>query len=113
MPKIVNVEISAGICGFVTQVCAEDKTGYKASFRLDSECPNWKKVDEILGGKELNMMTELFKDRETGTLNSQVLEVSLNTIPHVSCPVISGILKALEVSVGLALPKDAAIIFKD
>ena len=64
------------------------------------------------GGKELDMMTELFKDKKTGTLNSQVLEVSLKMIPHISCPVISGILKALEVSVGLALPKDAAITFK-
>ncbi|MCK5517228.1 MAG: hypothetical protein KAI39_10165 [Desulfobulbaceae bacterium] len=111
MHKIVNVEIFGGICGFVTTVHAEDKSGYKASFRLDSECPNWRKVDEILGGKTLNMMTELFKDKKTGTLNSQVLDVSLKTIPHVSCPVISGILKALEVSVGLALPKDATITF--
>ena len=109
---MVNVEISRGICGFTTMVHAEDKTGYKASFRLESDCPNWKKVDDILGGKELNMMTELFKDKKTGILNSQVLDISLKTIPHVSCPVISGILKALEVSVGLALPKDAAIIFK-
>lgn len=109
---MVNVEIYGGICGFTTLVHAEDKTGYKASFRLKTECPNWKKVDEILGGKELNMMTELFKDKKTGALNSQVLEVSLKTIPHVSCPVISGILKALEVSVGLALPKDAFITFK-
>jgi len=112
MNKMVNVEIFAGICGFSTNVYAEDKTGYKAVFRLESECPNWKKVDEILGGKELNIMTELFKDKKTGTLNSQVLEVSLKTIPHVSCPVISGVLKALEVSVGLALPKDATITFK-
>jgi len=110
---MINVEISAGICGFVTMVHAEDKTGYKASFRLESECPNWQKVDEILGGKELNMMAELFKDKKTGVLNSQVIDVSLTTIPHVSCPVISGILKALEVSVGLALPKDAAITFKN
>ena len=110
---MINVEISAGICGFVTMVYAEDKTGYKASFRLESECPNWQKVDEILGGKELNMMTELFKDKKTGVLNSQVIDVSLKTIPHVSCPVISGILKALEVSVCLALPKDAAITFKN
>ena len=109
---MVNVEITGGICGFTTQVFAEDKTGYKASFRLESDCPNWKRVDAILGGKELNMMTELFKDKKTGTLNSRVLDVSLKTIPHVSCPVISGILKALEVSVGLALPKDAAITFK-
>ncbi len=110
---MINVEIYGGICGFTTMVHAEDQTGYKASFRLESECPNWKKVDEILGGKVLNMMTELFKDKNTGILNSQVLEVSLNTIPHVSCPVISGILKALEVSAGLALPKDASIVFKE
>ena len=112
MPKMVNVEISGGICGFTTRVHAEDHTGYMASFRLDSDCPNWKKVDDILGGKVLNMMTELFEDKKTGTLNSQVLSVSFKTIPHVSCPVISGILKALEVSAGLALPKDAAITFK-
>ena len=113
MQKIVNVKISAGICGFDTIVHAEDQTGYRASFRLDTECPNWKKVDQILGGKELNIMTELFKDKKTGTLNSQVLAVSLKTIPHVSCPVTSAILKALEVSVGLALPKDATITFID
>lgn len=110
---MVNVEISSGICGFTTIVYAEDQTGYKASFQLESECPNWKKVNNILGGKILNVMTELFKEKATGTLNSQVLDISLRTIPHVSCPVISGILKALEVSVGLALPKDAAIKFKE
>jgi hypothetical protein len=80
---------------------------------LESQCPNWKKVDEILGGKALDVMGELFKNRSTGNLDSQVLEVSLKTIPHVSCPVVSGLLKALEVSVGLALPKDATIQFKD
>lgn len=109
---MVNVEINGGICGFITMVHAEDKTGYNASFRLKTDCPNWKKVDAILGGKELNIMTELFKDKKTGTLNSQVLDISLKTIPHVSCPVISGILKALEVCVGLALPRDATITFK-
>jgi hypothetical protein len=57
------------------------------------------------------MMTELFKDKKTGILHSQVLDISLKTIPHVSCPVISGLLKALEVSVGLALPRDASIRF--
>ncbi len=109
---MTKIEVTAGICGFTTIVNAEDKGGYKAFFRLESECQNWKKVDDLLGGKELNMMTELFKNKTTGTLNSEVLDISLKTIPHVSCPVISGILKALEVSVGLALPKDATILFK-
>jgi Family of unknown function (DUF6951) len=109
---MVTVEITGGICGFTTLVHAEDKTGYKASFQLESQCPNWNKVNDVLGGKELNIMTELFKNKKTGTLDSQVMDVSLKMIPHVSCPVISGLLKALEVSAGLALPKDARITFK-
>lgn len=107
-----KVEVTAGICGFTTIVHAEDRGSYTACFRLESDCPNWKKVNDVLGGEELNMMTELFKDRATGAVNSRVIDTSLKMIPHVSCPVISGILKALEVSVGLALPKDAAIQFK-
>lgn len=108
---MTQIEISAGICGFTTTVRSEDKGGYKAVFQLESDCPNWKAFNKDLGGEEINVMTELFKD-QTGTVNSQVLELALKTIPHVSCPVISGLLKALEVSVGLALPKDAAILFK-
>ena len=110
---MATVEIKSGICGFTTVVRAEDKGEYRAVFRLESECPNWEKVNEILGGKALDVMGELFKNKATGNLDSQVLGVSLKSIPHVSCPVISGLLKALEVSVGLALPRDATIQFKD
>jgi hypothetical protein len=109
---MTEVKITAGVCGFTTVVRSEDKGGYKAAFQLESDCPNWNSVDEILGGEEINVMTELFKDRQTGTVNSRILDLALKTIPHVSCPVISGLLKALEVSVGLALPRGAAIEFK-
>lgn len=109
---MTQVEVTAGICGFTTVVRSEDKGGYKAAFQLESQCANWNQFNEILGGEEINVMTELFKDRQTGTVNSRVLDLALKTIPHVSCPVIAGLLKALEVSVGLALPKDAAIVFK-
>jgi hypothetical protein len=51
-------------------------------------------------------------DKDTRTLNSRVLGVSLDTIPHVSRPVISRTLKALEVTVGLVSPRDANIRFK-
>ena len=109
---MTKVKIFAGICGFTTLVQGEDKGGYKAIIEIKSECPNWKRVNEVLGGREIHVMGELFKDKKTGTLNSQVLEVALGTIPHVSCPVISGVLKTLEVTVGLALPKDASITFE-
>jgi hypothetical protein len=110
---MINVDINAGICGFTTRVSAEKTSGYKGTFSLDSQCPNWQKVAESFADSEIDMMTELFKDKESGKVNSRIISTALSTIPHVSCPVISGILKALEVSVGLALPKDASIKFID
>ena len=108
---MTEVNIFAGICGFNVVVKGKDKGGYTAELSIESECPNWSKVNEILGGEDIQVMKELFKDKKSGTLNSRVLEVAYSTIPHVSCPVISGVLKTLEVSVGLALPEDAAITF--
>lgn len=108
---MTKVEINAGICGFKTVVTVEDKDDYMAVFQLDSQCPNWKKVNNSLGGQEISVMGELFKGGD-GKVHSKVIDTALATIPHVSCPVISGILKALEVGVGLALPKDADISFK-
>ncbi len=43
---------------------------------------------------------------------TRVTAEGMGGYPHVSCPVISGVLKTLEVSVGLALPGDVAITFK-
>lgn len=108
---MTEVKIFAGICGFNTLVQGKDRGGYTAELSIESECPNWSKVNEIIGGEELQVMKELFKDKNSGSLNSRVLEVAYATVPHVSCPVISGVLKTLEVTVGLALPKDAAISF--
>lgn len=110
---MTKVSIQAGICGFTTVVTAEKKENYTGAFQLTSECPNWTKLNEILGGKEIDMMKELFKDRETGVVSSLVIETALKHIPHVSCPVMSGILKAMEASVGLALPKDSTIHFTE
>ena len=108
---MTKIEVFAGICGFTTNIETEDKGNYTAAFTIKSQCPNWNKVNEILGGQDLNVMKELFKDKATGEVNSQVINTTLKTIPHVSCPVLSGLLKSLEVSVGLALPKDATITF--
>ncbi len=108
---MVKVQITAGVCGLSTVVMADKGEGYEASFQLDSQCPHWKKVDELLGGTPLNMLVELFGDKKTGEVHSQVIDTALKTIPHISCPVIAGVLKALEVSAGLALPQDATIRF--
>jgi hypothetical protein len=108
---MTKVKVYAGICGFTTIIEAEDQGAYQAVIKINSQCQNWTKVNETLDGKPLDAMQELFKNKDTGRVDSEFIDLSLTMIPHVSCPVISGVLKALEVSVGLALPKDAEIRF--
>ena len=108
---MIQVNITAGICGLSTVVTASKGNGYEASFQLESQCSNWKKVNDQLGGQPIDMMKELFRDWESGEIRSRVIDTALSTIPHISCPVTAGILKALEVSAGLALPQDASIHF--
>jgi len=103
----IVLEVFAGICGFTTIIEAKPEEGYKSVLSLSTECLNYKKVAEALGNEPLNVMDELFKKG-----GSKVLEACRNNVPHVSCPVPAAILKALEVSAGLALPKDPKITFK-
>ena len=43
-------------------VIATKEDGYEASFQLESQCPNWEKVNAKLGGQPIDMMAELFRD---------------------------------------------------
>ena len=103
---MTELEIIAGICGHKTTVKVEDQKKFMATAVIESTCPNYKKVAKLLEGKQFDLMQELFKKGE-----SQVLNACQGIVPHVSCPVPSAILKALEVGVGLALPADASITF--
>lgn len=102
-----ELEVFAGICGFTTTIKIKPEPGYMATLSLESQCPNYKKVAAALGTEPLNVMDELFKKGQ-----SKVLGACKGNIPHVSCPVPAAILKALEVGVGLALPRDPKITFK-
>jgi hypothetical protein len=64
---------------------------------------------EKLGEKVQTMdMMDVFKK----ILDNPVYRQGSICLRHVSCPVPSGILKALEVEAGLALPKDVKIVFE-
>ena len=103
---MTKVEIFSGICGFTTRIEVEEKEKYVATCKMEGQCPNCTKVAAILGEGPLNVMDELFRKGQ-----SKVMEACRANLPHISCPVPAGILKALEVGVGLALPADASIKF--
>ena len=103
---MTKVEVFSGICGFTTRIEVEETEKYVAILRMEGECPNCSKVAAILAEGPLNVMNELFRKGQ-----SKVIETCRANLPHISCPVPAGILKALEVSTKLALPADASIKF--
>lgn len=101
------LEVNAGVCGFTTIITAEAGEKYTAKCTLETGCPNLKKVNEVLSADSLDVMTELFSKGQ-----SKVIATCSQTLPHVSCPVPAAILKALEVSAGLALEANPTFEFK-
>ncbi len=101
---MTKVIINSGICGFSTVVIAEQGPVKKVRITLESECEMVQKMNKDL--TELDLRTAF-----TNHINNPVYRCAAQCLKHVACPVPSGILKALEVELGLCLPKDASILF--
>ena len=97
------VTINAGVCGFTTTVTADSEEMFKATLKIETNCPNIAKMAEEL--TEINPFEEIGPKGEKSNIRK-----SFETHgKHGACPVPSGMVKALEVAAGLALPKDVSI----
>jgi hypothetical protein len=99
---MAQVEIHPGICGCVTQATAELVGEDVVRLRLESTCGKVQKMAEELA--DLPLMETL-----APILRNPVHQAADRQQLHASCPVPAGLLKAVEVAAGLALPKDAQI----
>jgi hypothetical protein len=97
-----KVTIMAGVCGFETHVAAECN-GDRCQLSIDSQCGNIKKLAEQLTS------VDPWREISLQGQGPEVLAAAAATCPHAACPVPAGIIKAIEVAAGLALPKDATI----
>ena len=99
---MAKVVIDPGICGFIAEVVAtmDDEM---CSLEIKCDCEPIQKMATEL--KEVDPMVEIGFFRE-GPLTLRMFAAHC---PHPSCPIPAGILKAVEVAAGLALPKDASI----
>ena len=97
-----RAEIFSGICGFTTLVDAHME-GEACALEIQSDCKSVQRLGEAL--TQVDPMREISK-RGDGPLTWQL---SRQFCPHTACPVSSGIIKAVEVAAGLALPADATI----
>ncbi|MCU0507697.1 MAG: hypothetical protein MUC34_04710 [Anaerolineae bacterium] len=100
---MAKAEIDAGICGFKTTCIATKnadgtihlavESGCKAVMKLAEQFENVEPIKEVFWRKSL----------------PGIYQATPQCLSHPACPVPSGILKAIEVEAGFALPKDASI----
>ncbi len=100
---MAKVTVDAGICGFTTTITTTSDDGSIVAISYESECPHVIKAKDEL--TNVDAYEELFrKPAETA-----VYQALAKHLPHVTCPLYSGFLKAVEVAAGMALPKDVSM----
>jgi hypothetical protein len=100
------VKVDAGVCRFKTKIKVK-KTGQNTcKVTIESDCPAVKKVAQELSECNIGELKKSFVD-------SIVYNICAKYLKHVTCPVPTAILKAVEVGFGLALPKDVYIEIKE
>ena len=102
MRGIVNV--MSGICGMITEIRAtSDDKSKMVNLEINTRCESIQKLADNL--KTVNPIEEI-SFRGDGP---KTLRMAAKHCKHTACPVPSGIVKAVEVASGLALPQDASI----
>ncbi len=108
---MARTHIFSGRCGYSTDVEAtrlETDNGDRVRLAITSDCNACRRLAQLL--TEVDPIREITY-RGQGPL---VLSLAAKTLTHTACPVPSGIIKAIEVAAGLALPLDASIqVFAD
>ena len=99
---MTTIELAPGICNFQTTITCETVPGDVAKICLETDCPNWSKVADQI--EPVDPIFGLFKPYpEIGVV------ALMAQIPHASCPMVSAILKAIEIEANLALPADVTM----
>jgi len=100
---VAKAEIDAGICGFQTTCVATKNEDGTIQLEIESGCKAVMKLADQL--QNVEPYKEVFWRRSLPS----IYELAPKCLSHPACPVPSGIIKAIEVEAGLALPKDVSI----
>lgn len=104
-PDITRVEVKPGICGFSCVIEAQRKAYRHVSIHImDSAC---KQVQHLTKTVKDIKLKELF----TPITRNPVYVSAWRAGCHPSCPIPMAVLKAAEVAMDMALPRDVVIKF--
>lgn len=104
---MTTVEINPGVCGFVTKVTAESEDGLTVKVHAASGCESVRDMMKDLGDV-FDSFEVCLKKPGDGVFYKYASE---HFPVHCGCPIISGIIKAVEAECNLALKKDVSIKF--
>jgi len=102
---MTKVVVEAGICGFSITVEVVRLSARKVRVSVASECDIVREMNNQLGELE-------WQDALKPLADSPVYKSAFEHIKHPACPVLVAIGKAIEVEVGVALPRDVVIRFE-
>lgn len=96
--------VEAGICGMSARIKATSTDQFgPVTLEMESDCPHIAKLAEEL--TEVSPFDEIAFRGE----GPKTLRLAAKHCKHAACPVPAGIIKAIEVASGMALPKEAKI----
>lgn len=101
----VSVRVDPGICGFVCTIKVR-REGREVSLDIQSACEQIQKLRPCVG--RLSM-----KDLFLPHTKNPVFLCAERARCHVACPIPVSLVKAAEVALGLALPRDATLTFEN
>ncbi len=102
---MAKAEIHPGICGLRTTVeaRADEDDPRRVHLIIESECKAVQRLAATL------TEVDAFKEFSYRGEGPEVLQLSPKCLSHPACPVPVGIIKAVEIAAGLALPSDVTI----
>ena len=100
---MTRAEVYSGVCGFTTTIDATTDGLRCVLLTIESRCEAIQRL-----ARELDHV-DPFREITFGNGGPQTLRLAAECQCHTACPVPAGIIKAVEVEAGLALPADATI----
>lgn len=105
---MVRVDVSAGACGYTATIVVSQVDDKHVRVVIHSECEQITAMNADLAILQWKGKGHEVFRRVT---DSAVYQSACRHIRHTDCPIPAAILKAIQVEVGIALPRDVTIKF--
>ncbi len=105
---MTKLRVEPGVCGLTAVITAESEDGMTATVTIESQCGRIQKLAEGME-EEIDAYSVCMPSPGQKPFPAQLFEE--NGL-HPACPVVSGIVKAIEAECGLALKKDVHFVFE-